>query len=245
MVNIRIHYNDNAMPSLFIKELPPAQQEIWPMLAGTPEQFVLYGGTALALRLGHRQSVDFDFFTSAGFYPSDLEKRIAYLVGTERIQSSENTLVSLIKTQSGVVKISFFGGLGFGRVGKPLIAKNRIRIASMLDLAATKIKVLQDRAEVKDYIDICALVNNGITLDAAISAAMGIYGESFNPLISLRALTYFEDGNVSKLAEPERKLLLNYVSELSLGGLYSTQLQSKDLAESNDPPPQTITEPGQ
>ncbi len=56
-------------------------------------------------------------------------------------------------------------------MGKPLMAKNRIRIASMLDLAATKIKVLQDRAEVKDYIDICALVNNGITLDAAISAA--------------------------------------------------------------------------
>jgi hypothetical protein len=44
--------------------LPNAQKEIWPYLKPFAEfGFVLYGGTAIALRLGHRASVDFNFFT--------------------------------------------------------------------------------------------------------------------------------------------------------------------------------------
>jgi hypothetical protein len=42
--------------------LPPQQRSLWPKLAGTPEMFTLSGGTALILRLGHRTSIDFDFF---------------------------------------------------------------------------------------------------------------------------------------------------------------------------------------
>ena len=45
--------------------LPEAQRALWPALARIPDSCVLYGGTALALRLGHRASVDFDFFSSA------------------------------------------------------------------------------------------------------------------------------------------------------------------------------------
>ena len=44
--------------------LPRAQQQLWPELSATVAMgFVLYGGTAIALRLGHRPSVDFDFFS--------------------------------------------------------------------------------------------------------------------------------------------------------------------------------------
>lgn len=45
--------------------LPRAQKELWPKLAELPQHFVLYGGTGLALRLGHRVSIDFDFFSGA------------------------------------------------------------------------------------------------------------------------------------------------------------------------------------
>jgi hypothetical protein len=48
--------------------LPKAQQEIWLLLAPAPRlSFVLYGGTAVALHLGHRISVDFDFFRTEPF----------------------------------------------------------------------------------------------------------------------------------------------------------------------------------
>ena len=51
--------------------LPSAQKNLWPELAGVPPHFVLYGGTALALRLGHRVSVDFDFFSSKTIISND------------------------------------------------------------------------------------------------------------------------------------------------------------------------------
>ena len=42
--------------------LPPPQISLWPELGQVPADFALYGGTALALHLGHRESIDFDFF---------------------------------------------------------------------------------------------------------------------------------------------------------------------------------------
>ena len=49
--------------------LPPAQRRLWDELRQTPQEFVLYGGTALALRLAHRHSEDFDFFSNVSFAP--------------------------------------------------------------------------------------------------------------------------------------------------------------------------------
>lgn len=54
--------------------LPAGQRSIWQQLAATPAEFVLYGGTALALRLGHRQSVDFDFFSTRAFHPLEPDR---------------------------------------------------------------------------------------------------------------------------------------------------------------------------
>ena len=59
--------------------LPPPQLEVWPELGATPEAFTLYGGTALALRLGHRMSVDFDFFSNSPFDPERLAATVPYL----------------------------------------------------------------------------------------------------------------------------------------------------------------------
>ncbi|MSU47870.1 MAG: hypothetical protein EXS37_02040 [Opitutus sp.] len=55
--------------------LPPAQRAIWPLLVEIPRHFVLYGGTAVALRLGHRISVDFDFFSAESFRPDATWKK--------------------------------------------------------------------------------------------------------------------------------------------------------------------------
>jgi hypothetical protein len=59
--------------------LPSAQRSLWGELKQTPHNFVLYGGTAMALRLGHCQSEDFDFFSNEGFEPSELLSRLGYL----------------------------------------------------------------------------------------------------------------------------------------------------------------------
>jgi hypothetical protein len=61
--------------------LPASQRALWKELKATPKRFVLYGGTALALRIGHRVSEDFDFFTNATFEPQDLAEQILYRSG--------------------------------------------------------------------------------------------------------------------------------------------------------------------
>ena len=53
--------------------LPAPQKSLWPQLKGVPKEFVLYRGTAVALRYGHRESIDFDFFTTA-----NIDVRVAF-----------------------------------------------------------------------------------------------------------------------------------------------------------------------
>ncbi len=89
--------------------------------------------------------------------------------------------------REGEIKVSFFGGLTIGRVVDPdRCEDNGVSIASLLDLAAQKIKEILARAEAKDYFDIYALLKAGITLPSALGAAEALYPE-FNPVLSLKA----------------------------------------------------------
>jgi len=90
--------------------LPQAQREIWPLLAPSVSLgFVLYGGTAVALRLGHRSSVDFDFFTQRPLDLQEMNHKFEFLGRSGMIQQRTNTLTVLTPAKSGEVKISFFG----------------------------------------------------------------------------------------------------------------------------------------
>jgi hypothetical protein len=178
-------------PNLAI--LPPAQLRLWPELDATPEHFTLYGGTGLALRLGHRSSVDFDFFSNQPFDPDELVKTIPYLKGAERVQVAPHTLKCRVE-RNGPVLVSFFGMLGLGQVAPREQAEGRrIFVASLLDIAGTKAAVVQKRAEAKDYLDMDALLRNGIDLPSALAAGRIVYGRDFNPMITLKALSFFDD----------------------------------------------------
>src|ERR1051326_5308366 len=147
--------------------LPKAQQEIWPLLAPTAGlSFVLYGGTAVALHLGHRTSVDFDFFRSSPLDMKEIEASFPFLANAKTIQEGINTLVVSVPMPSGPVKVSFFGGLDIGRINDPLQTKDStLLVASTEDLLATKLKAILDRAEAKDYRDIAALLNASVSLE--------------------------------------------------------------------------------
>ncbi len=173
--------------------LPTGQRALWPELAATPETFTLYGGTALALRLGHRTSVDFDFFSNASFDADDLARRIPYIRDAERVQVGPNTLTCRVE-RGGPVLVSFFGDLGLGQVAAPeQVQDTGLRVASLLDIAGTKAAVVQKRAEVKDYIDVDALLRHGVDLPTMLAAGAVVYGRKFNPLITLKALSFFDD----------------------------------------------------
>jgi len=211
-----------------LRILPESQRQLWKELSATPRHFTLYGGTALALRLGHRHSVDFDFFTKEGFDPDQLRNAIAYLQNSETVQNDANTLTCRVN-RDGPVMISFFGGLNLGQVHEPDFAAGpKIAVASLADLAATKADVIQKRAEQKDYIDIDALVRNGFDLSSILAAAATVYGPKFNPTLTLKALAYYDD--VPGLTAPIRKRLQTAVKNLNPAHLARQSKPSKDPA---------------
>jgi nucleotidyltransferase AbiEii toxin of type IV toxin-antitoxin system len=186
--------------------LPASQRELWPALKEVPRNFVLYGGTALALRLAHRQSEDFDFFANAPIDPDELLNTLSFLKGAVVRQKSKNTL-TVMATRSASVKLSFFG-LRLRRVEDPEWTDDGIAsVASLLDVAGCKMAVIQSRSEAKDYLDIAALLKHGLTLPEMLGAAQAIYGEQFFPMISLKALAWFGDGDLSRLPDAVKDTL--------------------------------------
>jgi hypothetical protein len=214
--------------------LPASQRRLWIELSTVPHEFVLYGGTALALHLGHRSSVDFDFFGSRALEQPALETGISFLARAKVIQRDTNTL-SVIVDRGGPVKLSFFGVPNLPRLAPPHVAKdNGLQVASLLDLAGTKASVVQLRAEAKDYIDIDALMTLGkIGLPTALAAAQRLYGPSFNPQITLKALSYFDDGDLHDLPDGTKRRLVTAAREVDLDHLPA--LDSASQREVRDP----------
>lgn len=195
-----------------LKILPHPQQVLWPELSQTPKHFTLYGGTAIALRLGHRVSVDFDFFSQEPFNPANLFESLPYLASGTLQQSEPNTLTVRVE-RGGSVQVSFFGGLGLGQVAPhETVEGPGFEVASLLDLAGMKAAVVTQRAEIKDYLDIHALLTQAqIPLDAMLSAAAVIYGESVNAMTMLKAISYHDDPTLALLPQAVREELVRAV----------------------------------
>ena len=208
--------------------LPSAQRRLWRELTAVPGEFVLYGGTALALHLGHRQSADFDFFGDRPFDPFILARTIEFLADATITQQEPNTL-SAIVDRDGPVQVSFFGLPDIARIRPPHVAPdNNLQIASLLDLAGAKAAVVQRRAEAKDYLDIDALLRDGrIDLPTALASARAIYGPKFNPQITLKALSFFGDGNLSRIPPDTQERLARAAREVDLDRLPEITLSAR------------------
>jgi hypothetical protein len=205
----------NFAPRLDI--LPAPQRRLWPDLAEVPEAFVLYGGTAVALRLGHRQSIDFDFFAHEPIEPGRLLDSLELLRGGQVLQLTPNTLTVSVD-RDGPVQLSFFGTPRLGRI-RPPVPVGPIRIADLMDLCGTKAWVVQVRAEPKDYVDIDALLNSGIGIETLLAAGVALYGPAFSPQSCLKALAYFEEPGLEGLAADVKARLLASVRAADLDSL--------------------------
>ena len=140
-------------------------------------------------------------------------QHMAFLAAGEILDSTPDTLTVSINPERPI-SLSFFSSMKIGRVGTPDQASdNGVWIASLLDLAATKMTVVQQRAESKDYVDTHAILNTGLSLEEALGAAQAVYGKQFNAAITLKALSYFEDGDLSKLP----RQVQDYLIEQSTG----------------------------
>jgi hypothetical protein len=89
-----------------------------------------------------------------------------------------------------------------------------MQVASLQDLMATRLKVILQRVEAKDYRDIAALLNAGEPLEKGLAAARALFHSTFQPGESLKAMVYFEGGDLQVLTEDERACLIQAASQV-------------------------------
>lgn len=212
-----------------LEVLSEAPFRLWAELRAVPDEFTLYGGTAIGLQLGHRGSSYFDFFGCRAFDVVALERGTTFLARADVVQREKNKLTAIVD-RGGAVNVCFVGVPKLPRLGAPLVANdNGLKVASLLDLAGTKAMVVQVRAAAQDYIDIDALINlGGIGLPFVLAAGERLYGKSFNPEITLKALSYFDDGDLGELPEDLKYRLARAVRDVDLDHLPKLALYKSD-----------------
>jgi len=150
------------------------------------KQFNLVGGTALTLQLGHRNSIDIDLFTTKDFEAEYLFEMLSEIFETKIIYFKSNTLLTYINE----VKVDFIKHNY--PILKPIISEEGISMLSSQDICAMKLNAIQNSGQrLKDFIDIYFLLEH-----FSIKQMLGFYSEKYtmmNPVIALRAITYFDD----------------------------------------------------
>ncbi len=150
------------------------------------DEFVLVGGTALSLLVGHRKSIDLDFFTKNEFDAGSLREVLRVKYGFEVDFFQTNTLKGTINN----VAVDFL------RHNYPdldsTIIYDSIRMASLKDIAAMKVNaILNSGSRIKDFIDI-AYLGRHLTMNEIISSYTQKY-PGLNEMMILKALLYFDD----------------------------------------------------
>jgi len=164
--------------------------------------FFLAGGTALALRIGHRKSVDLDLFSDFSFDVLYMQENLSYDFDFELYYSANNT----IKGSINGVKVDVLSHR-YPVVDKPFVEEG-IKIYSLPDIIAMKLNAIAGNGQrVKDFIDIYFLLKQ-FNIAQMVNFYKNKYSQ-YNEVIVLKSLVYFEDVDVTEwpvmIKEPKLK----------------------------------------
>ncbi len=190
-----IHNN----PEIILTETLQLLQEI--LTDNQFDKFYLVGGTALALQIGHRHSVDLDFFTESPFETTQLESYLVNSFGFATDYLAKNTLKGYIRN----TKVDFLTH-AYPLV-KPLVIDHNLKLASLQDIGAMKLHAISHSGNrQKDFYDVYFLLEN-LSLKQLLEAYEIKYASS-NPIIPVKGITWFEDIDF----EIEKPLLISEVT---------------------------------
>ncbi len=161
----------------------------------------LAGGTALALQLEHRTSVDFDFYRSREFEPADFLKEFQkrFPKKIEKVISQKNTLIVNI-LNGEKIRISCFY-YKYPLLKSPLKLEN-VNVASQEDIASMKIIAIYQRGTYRDFVDMYYLLQK-FSLQEIFRWALEKYS-NFNIYEGLRSLTYYTDAEERRIEDEKR-----------------------------------------
>lgn len=174
---------------MFYSILDDKRKSILPLFRYLKDDFYLAGGTALALQMGHRDSVDFDFFTETDFDTQDIFEKINEVFKNhkiQKIQDEKNTLTCILDDD---IKISFFGYKY--NLLNPLVEEEYIALASIEDIACMKLSAIVSRSVEKDYVDLYFILQQS-NLSRLLELAKKKFPNLETNLI-LKSLVYFDD----------------------------------------------------
>ena len=153
----------------------------------------LVGGTALALQLGHRKSIDLDIFGSITASSSEIRQTLSAKHSVQVLKESANINIYLVDG----VKVDFVN-YSYGLV-EPVVVQDNLRLASIEDIAAMKIAAIIGRGTKKDFIDLFFLLRR-----YSLKELLGFYSAKYPDgtlFIALKSLTYFEDAESDPMPE--------------------------------------------
>ncbi|OGG11531.1 hypothetical protein A2Z00_02785 [Candidatus Gottesmanbacteria bacterium RBG_13_45_10] len=162
--------------------------------SGILAQAYMAGGSALALQLGHRQSVDFDFFSPVEFEPQTIADQLKTKGEFTLDQLTPKTVLGTF----GGVRLSLFH-YTYALIDKTTPYEG-IALAGPKDIAAMKLVAITDRGSKKDFIDLYMLAK----LRFALAEMLTFYEQKYhllteNKLIILKSLQYFDDAETMEM----------------------------------------------
>lgn len=164
------------------------QLELLPLLKEFKREFYLVGGTAIALYIGHRRSIDFDLFKPKSFNAKKIITKLDTHHLKYKVTRNVSEQLNLILSD---VKFTFFE---YPFPVKPEIKfGDYIKIPSLLDLAAMKAYALGRRSKWKDYVDLYFILKNHYSIKQISQRADEIFGQLFSEKLFRAQLCYFKD----------------------------------------------------
>lgn len=179
--------------NLFLGSLPKATQDAFALCITlslfSKSSWYLAGGTALALQMGHRRSVDLDFFThKKSFNQSEVELQLKRTNGWITDHQEDGTLLGRLKK----AKMSFIAYPYFSP-SKEVLRCGTVRILPPKDIAVMKIMAISQRGRKRDFIDLYWYCIHHESLGDIIARVFRQYPQDHNTAHLIKSLTYFED----------------------------------------------------
>jgi hypothetical protein len=167
-----------------------------PLVKQFKREYYLVGGTAIALHLGHRRSIDFDLFKFSSIKPKNILLVIANAKYPYRVTRRVDEQLNLDINQ---VKFTFF------QYPFKIEAKEKLndilRLPNLLDLAAMKAYALGRRSKWKDYVDLYFILKDYYSVKQISDRSILLFGELFSEKLFRAQLSYFEDIDYSEPVE--------------------------------------------
>lgn len=185
----------------------PNQVQLLPLVKQFKKEFYLVGGTAIALYIGHRRSIDFDLFKFSPIKPKSIIQTISgfeypYTI-TRRVSEQLNVTINDVKFTFYQYPFKISATKNF---------EDFLRIPSLLDLAAIKAYALGRRSKWKDYVDLYFLLKDHFTIKQISERTTVLFGSLFSEKLFRAQLSYFDDIDYTEAVE----FLIKEVSDIEI-----------------------------